>query len=65
MRATNNFPGQEASLAALLRGVAAWAAGLVGAAYPSLEVGQVEHCQSSRCPALGMVGSIGIRGEVG
>ena len=67
MRATNNFPGQEASLAAQLRGVAAWAAGWAGAASPSLalEVGQVGHCQSSLCPALGMVGSTGIRGEEG
>ena len=67
MRATNNFPGQEASLAAQLQGVAAWAAAWVGAAYPSSEV-QVGHYQCSRCLALGMAGmagSTGIRGEGG
>ena len=66
MRATNNFPGQEASLAAQLRGVAAWAAAWAGAASPSSEQGRVGRCQSSRCPALGMAGSsTGIRGEGG
>ena len=61
MRATNNFLGQEASWAALLLGAAAGA----GAASLSLEVGRVGRCQSSLCPALGMVGSTGIRGEGG
>ena len=65
---TNNFLGQfhgSISWAALLRGVAAWAAAWAGAASPSLEVGRVGRCQSSLCPALGMVGSTGIRGEGG
>ena len=61
---TNNFLGQfhgSISWAALLREAAAWA----GAASPSSEVGRVGRCQSSLCPALGMVGSTGIRGEGG
>ena len=68
MSTTNNFLGQfhgSISWAALLRGVAAGAAAWAGAASPSSEVGRVGRCQSSLCPALGMVGSTGIRGEGG